>query len=296
MKKLVLLAAVLLVSVTSAYAQFRFTSIDYPGAVETRAYSINDNGLVVGRYVDSGGIRHGFLLKHGLFTTIDVPGATWTWTFGINNSGDIVGFYCYDCGGSHYGFLLSKGIFTTLSFPGSVDTYLYGMNNTGDIVGFYSYDFVFYQGFLYHHGRYTDVIPPGGTFNQDVLSIAINDAGVIVGNIVTDPNLGTVMGFSQSKDQYFTFSLQGAPFTAAQGINRNGDIAGTYAYVAGQPHGFLLSHAISATLDFPGAVATRPNAINSYNTIVGWYIPSDGTNHGLLVQPLMKTARTKVMR
>jgi uncharacterized membrane protein len=285
MKKLMLLAVVLLVSITSAYAQFKFTSIDFPGAVATRAYGINDKGLVVGRYIDSGGIRHGFLLKHGLFTTIDVPGATQTAARGISNSGDIVGFYCYDCGGSHYGFLLSNGVFTTLSFPGAVDTFLYGMNNTGDIVGFYSYDFVFYQGFLYHHGKYTDIIPPGGTFGQDVLSIAINDADTIVGNIV-DPTSGTNMGFSQRKDQYFTFLMQGAPFTVANGINRNGDIVGTYAYTSNQGHGFLLSHGISATLDFPGAVSTTLNAINSWGTMAGGYTASDGTQHGMLIQPL----------
>src|SRR5260370_20998621 len=90
------LLATLLVglALSTSAAGTTFTAIDFPGAVSTRAFGINDKGRVVGRYQDSGGNVHGFLLKNGAFTAIDVPGATgFTVARGINNSGDIVGNY-----------------------------------------------------------------------------------------------------------------------------------------------------------------------------------------------------------
>jgi hypothetical protein len=40
-----------------------FTTIDYPGAITTRAFGINPGGDVVGAYVDSSGYTHAFLRK-----------------------------------------------------------------------------------------------------------------------------------------------------------------------------------------------------------------------------------------
>ncbi len=116
-----------------------FTTIDFPGAVLTRVWGVNDKGRVVGQYRDRDGNIHGFLLGHRAFTTIDVPGAIATRARGINNREDIVGWYT-DSSGTWYGFLLSKGIVTTLSVPGSVATFAYTLNNNGDIGGFYSND------------------------------------------------------------------------------------------------------------------------------------------------------------
>jgi hypothetical protein len=44
---------------------YRFISIDYPGATATAAIGINASGHIVGRYIDSAGKQHGFLLVRG---------------------------------------------------------------------------------------------------------------------------------------------------------------------------------------------------------------------------------------
>src|SRR5262245_33621582 len=46
-----------------------------PGSVarQTGARGINPRGDVVGFYIDTAGIQHGFLLKDGTFMTIDFP-------------------------------------------------------------------------------------------------------------------------------------------------------------------------------------------------------------------------------
>ena len=37
-----------------------FTTLDFPGASETDVNGIDDLGRIVGDYVDSGGVQHGF--------------------------------------------------------------------------------------------------------------------------------------------------------------------------------------------------------------------------------------------
>src|SRR5512144_524620 len=80
-----------------------FTAIVYPGANVTYANAINDAGDIVGQYMDSANLAHGFLLSGGKFTAIDFPGARQTWALGINSRGDISGYYGLD--GVQHGFL-----------------------------------------------------------------------------------------------------------------------------------------------------------------------------------------------
>ena len=46
-----------------------------PGSAarQTSARGINARGDIVGFYVDTAGVQHGFVLEHGTFTTIDFP-------------------------------------------------------------------------------------------------------------------------------------------------------------------------------------------------------------------------------
>ena len=57
----------------SGSSSYTFTSFDVPNAASTRAHGINARGQIVGRYIDSSGHHHGFLLSADgtTFTTID---------------------------------------------------------------------------------------------------------------------------------------------------------------------------------------------------------------------------------
>src|ERR1017187_347713 len=83
-----------------------FTLLDFPGATRTAATGINDNGAIVGYYLDGAGKNHGFVDNSGQFTSIDFPGATSTWAYGINDDGAIVGYYL-DGASNYHGFLYS---------------------------------------------------------------------------------------------------------------------------------------------------------------------------------------------
>jgi uncharacterized membrane protein len=81
-----------------------FEQLDFPGSAQTEAFDINDAGDIVGRYQDTAGTQHGFLLRHGHFTTIDAPPGPNTYAFGINASRKIVGF-TVSASGQFIGFL-----------------------------------------------------------------------------------------------------------------------------------------------------------------------------------------------
>ena len=68
--------------------------IDPPGSTGTFLFGISDQGLIVGRYADSTGVEHGFLLRlPSAFVVFDYPGATFTSLNGINKLGLLCGRY-----------------------------------------------------------------------------------------------------------------------------------------------------------------------------------------------------------
>jgi hypothetical protein len=90
---------------------FKFTTINIKGSKETDTYAINNDGVIVGTYVDSSGILHGLKLVGGKAINIDDPKATGgTYCYGVNSSGVIVGAYGTSSGGSQ-GFLYQGGKF-----------------------------------------------------------------------------------------------------------------------------------------------------------------------------------------
>ena len=96
-------------------ATYIFIALDDPlGGTQssgqgTRAQDINDQGQIVGFYVDSSGATHGFLYSGGTYTTLDDPlGTGGTFAQGINDQGQIVGYYI-DSSNTLHGFLYSGG-------------------------------------------------------------------------------------------------------------------------------------------------------------------------------------------
>ncbi len=84
-------------------------TFDYPGAVNTAAFGINDGDsvLIVGAYDARDGTTHGFISDGSNFVTIDYPGAPNTELRGINVAGEIVGIF-YEPGG-----VTIRGFFAT---------------------------------------------------------------------------------------------------------------------------------------------------------------------------------------
>ena len=116
-----LLLAILMAAPYRGAAQnFTFTTIDYPGAVETGLAGINESGQIAGNYFACyAGCEVGLLLTGGSnFQSFNFPGATETHGYEINNLGEIAGYVLV--GGVYHGYVRrSGGNFETIDFPGA---------------------------------------------------------------------------------------------------------------------------------------------------------------------------------
>jgi probable HAF family extracellular repeat protein len=276
-------------------------TIDVPSTLgsQTQAFGVNNSGQIVGRYVDSGGTSHGFLLSGGSFTTIDVPGAGafGTTANGINNSGQIVGFYNVGSNigssGYFYGFSLSGDNFTTgIQYSNTYHTYLWGINDGGAIVGFCSTN----QSFAAACPTFLGIGPGfilsgiGGTFtlvNASSLGACreasvgsdaegINNAGEVVGG--WEDCGGGEHGYVLAGGTYTDIDVPGnSGSTLAHGINNLGQIVGWTRNI-----GFLLSGGSYTTFNIPGATTTSAQGINDSGEIVGFYQDASNNFHGFL--------------
>jgi hypothetical protein len=93
----------------------KFTTFDAPGA-GTGSYegtgcaydcptSLNDLGAIMGTYIDTNFVYHGYLrTPDGKIVTVDPSGSVFTWSSGMNDLGVITGYYA-DSNGVYHGFL-----------------------------------------------------------------------------------------------------------------------------------------------------------------------------------------------
>jgi|ERR1019366_988334 uncharacterized membrane protein len=291
MKKLVLLACALLVLAASSYAQFTFTSIDFPGAKVTIVRGINNHGEIVGDYGDSPLHSHAMLIKDGQFLPLaptTVLGTNYSEAFKINDRGDVVGYFLGDDGFFH-GFLLRKGMLTILDFPGVSDTYAFGINESGMIVGAWDFldssgNVLATHGFIWDNGNFSEVDFPG---SSDTTVFGINARGDLVGawgSNKSDPGQGFV--FSQGRFISFNVPFPGATWTQGNDINARGHVVGSYGWPM---HAFLAVGATFTAVEYPGAAQTTVWGINSAGQIVGTYHDHPGgPARGFLGQPSKK--------
>lgn len=199
-------------------------ALEYPNAVWTRAYGINNSGTVVGDFRDQSNRRHGFIYDGLNYRQIDFPGASFTIPQAINDRGQIVGAF-YDSHGFPHGFLFFQGFFTQIDFPDATDTFVRGINNTGDIVGMYDTTQPVTHGFTIRGSQYRTIdYPVTYQYPESLTDVTgINDGGKMV-------------GFSFDS---MAFSLDGSIFTQLPGfcycagditypraINNNGQYGG----------------------------------------------------------------------
>ncbi len=226
-------------TVTEAYQM-----VNYPHATEqgqVGASDINDLGQVVGAYIDSSGVYHGYERSLGKFTEINVPfaGATGTLAVAINDSGAVVGSWDDSSAASH-GFTQIGGTYTSLDYPGAVQTTATDINTGGEVVGFYADVSGVYHGYLLSGSTYTTIDPPGSV---QTFATGINDAGAIVGAYCTTSecvsNGQGEQGFLLSGGVFTAVAVPGEIATGLSDINNNGAVIGYYQDAAGLNVSFI---------------------------------------------------------
>ena len=270
---IVLVAALAGAGAFTGPGEFSYIPIDYPGATATYAYSINEQGTVVGTYLDSstGDYRAFWRSRNGVYSTVDYSQVPMGVAADINARGDIVGV----CDADQNGCLLREGVLSRISYPDANRTGASGINARGDVVGGY-YDAGWWiYGFLLRDGVFTRIEAPGGIATS---AQRINARGDIVGAA----NYDYVPSGYLLHDGIFTpIRFPDAWGTEALDINDRGDIVGDYTPAPLWPttHAFLLRSGRFIELVLPGS-ATTARGINNRGEIVGYY--NDGQQHGFL--------------
>ena len=165
--------------------QFQFLNF---GAIANYAAGVNNQGAVVGLYLDVCCNGHGYLYQGGQLTTLDFPGGASAGANGINDSNVVVGGW-HDSAGVGHGFEWDAGTYTSIDVPGATATNAFGINSQNTIVGFFSDSAGNYHGFVLSGGAYTTVDVPGA---KSTAIFGINDSGVLVGQYGMN---GKVHGF-----------------------------------------------------------------------------------------------------
>lgn len=144
---------------------------------ESRAYAVNDAGVIVG---SSGAPNAAHAVRFetdGRITDLGTLGGSWSQAADINERGDIVGT-SEDAHGSSRAFLiLANGAMIDLGTLGGSNSWAAAINNKGEIVGTSETADQSSRAFLYSNGKMTDL----GTLGGVSAAFDINDEGTVVG-------------------------------------------------------------------------------------------------------------------
>ncbi len=101
--------------------------------------------------------------------------------------------------------------------------------------------------------------------------------------------LSTLAAAQDASYTFTTFTVPGARYTAANGMNTAGQVVGVFQNAQGETYGFLKDGATLTTFDVPGpgwvntgTKFTLPHSINNAGQIVGWFRDASGVDHGFL--------------
>ena len=115
--------------------------ITFPGAVQTYGDFVNAAGAIVGSYINTNGMFHGFIRNpDGSFNTIDLPKTPDLAYLFVNTITDlgVIGFRAKAVNDILRSYiLLPDGALYEVRFPGSVITVVRNVNQDGSIIGYY---------------------------------------------------------------------------------------------------------------------------------------------------------------
>jgi len=274
---------------------YTYRAINAPGATATAAYAINNSGIIVG-YTTGPKCSEitdyppcGFIDVKGKFTYVACELENGSYFFDISNRaksiqtapGQVVGTYSYY--GGVGGFIWEGNESCEPVGPASSVVEAWGINDSGTIVGFYQDSAGNYQGFEDKKGTFTTISCTGW---NDTRVLGINDAGVMVGDVsqtTGTPRQGVLI--SKSGKCGTPFNYPNASSTTAYGINKSGQISGSYTDSNGS-HGFVKTRSHFVPLNYPKATGTVAIHLNDAGQVAGFFaLVQNGPLSGFVATP-----------
>jgi probable HAF family extracellular repeat protein len=242
MKRLLLSITVLTLVVAPCLAQYTFKAVNYPGASNTQIFAVNNASHYVGAFYDAQVNGHAMYFDGKTLAALDPSGVIGT----------------------------------------APNSFAFSLNNRGDIAGSYTDASGSYHGYLYNHGKITDIEFPGG-FNTQ--AFGVNDLRQVIG-VFTD-SAKAPHAFLLRRGVYKQIDLPNGIQTVPFSINDSTEIVGQFVNVAKTTgHGYLQIKSGKFTLyDAPHAApnSTYLISINNRNQIVGFYFDKAGMYHNILL-------------
>ncbi len=227
------------------YRPRNYFKIEFPGATQTIATSLNNRKTLAGYYIArQGGARvtFGFVDSRGIWSSYQDPQArgktSATLILGLNDAGTAVG--AARAGPKTYAFKLDVGTgkFEAIVPPGAANAVAAGINGDGDVVGYMTKRGTT-VGFLRKDGQYRDLTFPHAR-STELLGITTYDR--IVGSFID--RLGVTHGLLLTHPSFKTIAWQriddpNGTQTTVTGINLHGEIVGWFIDPRGNTHGFV---------------------------------------------------------
>lgn len=226
--------------------------VPFPGSTSTSVFGINDNNTIVGSYIDSDGVEHGYFgTLDGTYTSFDYTASTVDGTEprAINGDGWITGY----APASNEGFLFGPefarkpdGSIVTIKKDGApLDGIAQGITKGQESVGDY-WDTVNFIRYGYYAKK--------GKYQEDL-----------------------TLPFDTTR-------------TAPRAINSAGTVVGFFS-VSGTMHGFLLKGGVATQIDYPdpNAVSTTFEGINDKGVATGGWTDADNNSFAFLYDSTTST-------
>ena len=271
--------------------------LQFPGAVSTEGWNINQDGSIVGNYESPDGRRHGFIARPAQDTSAQVdaepvptPSAAQvsiepipapedsTYTFesidvsgvqflAVTSSSDYEDYGGYTQQGDDekiVAFTLIDGVFMTYDFPDAQETRFYALGNNGNAAGYYVDSEGHHRGVVLENGEMRQYDFPDSVQTE---IWGISDAtGALTGNFTDDS--GVRRGFTGDE----IIEAPGASETFADFVNSQGGMVGSYVDAEGLYHPYVRAPGGRfVSLDLPRADKLEyffVHGINDAQTIV----------------------------
>ena len=233
-------------------------TLEFPGAVATEGYNVNQDGSIVGHYDTADGHRHGFIARPVsgdspvvaparttyTYESIDVPGVNYLEVTASSDFEDYAGYTRNPDGEKTVAFTLIDGVFTTYDFPGAQETRFYALGNNGQAAGHYKDSNGNYHGVILENGELRQYDYPDAV--QTFLYGYSDATGALTGDFIDAA--GVQRGFSGD----IIIDIPGATATHTDFINAEGSIVGSYVDAEGTYHAYVrLRNGSLATIDLP---------------------------------------------
>jgi hypothetical protein len=295
---------------TGAFAstiQYQYTTLIDPLAGTSFSGGTFPSGIsgntIVGTFIDSDNVDHGFVYNGSTFTTIDDPLAVGGTSITGVSGNTIVGTYS-DASGVTHGFIYNGSTFTTVDDPFASETYGFGtfLNAVSDATaaGTY-YNSTGTYGFTYNGSTFQTISDPSALLPADGTKVLGIQGNTIVGTYVgwidlpLEGQVPTNFGFIYDGSKYteLTGPSDSGMYVFATAISGN-LILGNDNDGMGPNSGFIYNGLSYSDLFGPSQTSFFSGIDGT--TIVGDYIPNGiGPAEGFIGVPLPEPCHAAIL-